>query len=273
MVAMVVGWGAQAAAQPLDMRTRVSALGYVPFVWVTLTEEGMKSVLEADAGVVVSRVYAGPREGARELGVIVARHVDDLPGPLPKGVELVCRMQGETGRSRWLGISDEESEHGVNALVMDYRPRPPGRPDRETNGFYPKWVQLPPTACGLPVWWPMETTDLRGNYERAAGDLYVLPAVHGVIAYTGRSVTLDPEGVYRILRMHDGVIELRRQIGLDLEPREEDVFGPAEAREEFRQEREFLRQELIPPTIRIRISDVIDADGRLRLSVAYADPC
>jgi hypothetical protein len=182
-------------------------------------------------------------------------------------------MQGEAERPRWLGISDDESEYGVNALVMDYRPRPTVRPDRDENGFYPKWVQLPPTACGLPVWWPIGTTDLRGNYEAPGGDLWVLPAVHGVIAYAGTSVTLDPEVPYRILRMHDGVIELRRQIGLDLEPGEEDVFGPPEAIEESRRERAFLRQELIPPTIRIRISDVIDADGRLRLSVAYADPC
>jgi hypothetical protein len=48
-------------------------------------------------------------------------------------------------------------------------------------------------------------------------------------------------------------------------------IGRPEWVREVLDDRERMRREPLPPTIRVKISDVLDADGRVRLSIAYAD--
>jgi hypothetical protein len=257
-----------------DMRARVTALRYFPFMSVQLSTEAYSSLYHPEylrlsevcranddakcfakslqpKEAVLSRVYDQPRAGARELGVIIGRLVvvperADIGDTL--GVELVCRLHGAGARPRW--VEQHVFEYGTLALGMEFRLARNGEAE---------WAKLPPTACGEPVWWPMRSTDVQGSQAEAPGGLYSLPAVHGEIAYTGTPVRLDPQATYRILRIHDGVLEVRRQIQADLDldgtPLAPPPPGP------------------VPPTIRIKLGDVLDADGRLRLRVAYPGLC
>jgi hypothetical protein len=244
-----------AAVQAIDMRERVSALRRLPVmaVNVDLDAEALSLLESPRQEAILSRVYAGPRQDARELGVLIGRRVQRDDGV--SGIDVVCRMGGEAERPRWLTVSSNEVEGGAIVLAMAFR----------DNG----WALLPPTACGLPVWWPMRTTDLIGRSDADGSEsvvpwgLYQVPAVRGQIAYTGRPAVLDPEQAYRILRIHDGVIELRQEWVLDTADGSEGDAGWLA----------WARRQPIPPTIRIRIADLIDADGRLHVSAAYPYGC
>lgn len=257
------------------MRAHVSALRHLPLMSVSVSTEAYNSLFYPEflrlskvcnaidrekcyakslqpKEAILSHVYDMPRAGARELGVIIGRLVivreEFESGGDTLGVELVCRLDGAAVRPRW--VEQHTFEYGTTALAMELRLARDGQPE---------WAKLPPTACGEPVWWPMQSTDVHGDVGDAPGGLYSLPAIPGEIAYTGARVRLDPEAAYRILRIHDGVMEVRRQIASDL-----DLEGTPIA---------FEPPSTVPPTIRVKLSDVIDADGRLRLKIAYPITC
>jgi len=279
VLAVAVSSSEAAAAGPLDMRARVSALRYLPMMSVSVTSDAIRSLHTSESSrlrdlcrdiakakcypkslqpkeAVLSRVYDQPRAGARELGVIIGRRVavsEPESGGDMVGIELVCRLHGEAARPRW--VEQHTFEYGTTTLGMEFRLTRDGKA---------AWAKLPPAACGRPVWWPMQSTDVRGDLmTEVPGDLYSFPAIRGEIAYTGAPVRLDPQAAYRLLRIHDGVMDVRRQIESDI-----NLEGtPSEGAPYV------VPAGTLPPTIRVKISDVIDADGRLRLSVAYPLSC
>jgi hypothetical protein len=250
---VILTWASSAAAQTIDMRERVSAARSLPLLLVKLGDTSPPLSGSDMKSAVISRVYDGPRTGARELGVLLGRRV-----LLPNnewGVDVTCRMHGEAERKRWLTLMVADESYGALALAL---------------GFRGTFAHLPPAACGLPVWWPMQTTDLSGSSGHVAPfELYTLPAAPGEIAYTGKPVVINPERVYRLLRVHDGVIELRQEWVLDT-AHEGDLHPTTP------DEREWLawaHRQPIPPTIRINIADIVDAEGRVQLTVAYPYGC